>query len=131
MASTRFQVNGALLEQSRRDAGLTHKELGERAGVAASAISHYENGKRSPGAVQLAAICEVLGLQVEDVMVPDDEDMREDIRRLVDDWPPLTPAQRARLAAIVASARTTRSRHSGDGHEAERRRRPERTKAQK
>jgi transcriptional regulator with XRE-family HTH domain len=108
MAATRFQVNGALLEHARRDAGLTRKELAERAGLAPSAISQYEHGTRSPGAVQLAAVCKVLGLQVEEVMVPDDDEMREHIRRLVDDWPPLTAAQRDRLAAIVASARHAR-----------------------
>jgi transcriptional regulator with XRE-family HTH domain len=113
--ATQLQLDGERLKRSRLEAGLTIEEVAGLAGVSTGSISMWENGARSPQAAQLLALCRVLNLQAEDVMVPAD-DIEERIRAIVDAAPPLTPAQRAKLAAILAPVE---------------RRRPARTKTQK
>jgi transcriptional regulator with XRE-family HTH domain len=84
-------------------------ELAEVAGVSNATISMWENGARSPRAGHLLAICQALGLQIEDVLLPADE-LEQRIRSIVDAAPPLTSAQRAKLAAILAPPQRRRPR---------------------
>lgn len=52
------------IREERKKAGLTMKELGDIVGVAESAISHYETGKRQPNHETLLKISSVLDVTV-------------------------------------------------------------------
>lgn len=52
---------GDLLRASRERAGLTQRELADRAGVAQSVISAYESGRRQPSLPMLARLVQATG----------------------------------------------------------------------
>jgi predicted nucleotidyltransferase/DNA-binding XRE family transcriptional regulator len=54
-----------LLRDARRRAGLTQKQLAERAGVTQSVISAYESGHRQPALSTLASLVEAAGCELE------------------------------------------------------------------
>jgi transcriptional regulator with XRE-family HTH domain len=60
----RTSVAGDLLRLARVKAGLTQGELGERAGVAQSLISAYENGRRQPTIPTLMRLLEAAGFEL-------------------------------------------------------------------
>lgn len=49
-------TTGELIRQARKNAGLTQKQLGERCGMADSAIRKYESGRITPKAETLKRI---------------------------------------------------------------------------
>jgi uncharacterized protein len=51
----------ALLQQARREAGLTQAELAARAGTTQSVVSAYESGHRQPAIPTLAALVDAAG----------------------------------------------------------------------
>jgi Zn-dependent peptidase ImmA (M78 family)/DNA-binding XRE family transcriptional regulator len=53
------------LKQARQAAGLSQRDLAERAGISAMAISHYEKGRSTPSSGVLLALAKVLGVRVE------------------------------------------------------------------
>jgi predicted nucleotidyltransferase/DNA-binding XRE family transcriptional regulator len=55
---------GALLRQARSRAGLTQRELAQRAGVAQSVVAAYESGTREPSLGTLAALVEATGISL-------------------------------------------------------------------
>jgi transcriptional regulator with XRE-family HTH domain len=55
---------GALLRQARCRAGLTQRELAQRAGVAQSVVAAYESGTREPSLATLAALVEATGISL-------------------------------------------------------------------
>jgi putative transcriptional regulator len=59
---------GARLKAVRQQAGLTQKQLAERAGLSQKAISHWEVGEREPGMLAAAALAKALELTVEDLL---------------------------------------------------------------
>ena len=56
-----------ILGEARRAAGLTQSELAQRVGVARSAISMYESGRREPGADVLLRLLTATGVAVDTV----------------------------------------------------------------
>lgn len=55
-------TTGELIRQARISAGLTQKELGERAGIAEPTIGRYELGKLNPKPSTLKKIANALGI---------------------------------------------------------------------
>lgn len=56
-----MSTTGDLLVRARTSAGLTQRELGERAGVAQSVVSAYENGRRKPSVETLEKLVTAAG----------------------------------------------------------------------
>jgi predicted nucleotidyltransferase/DNA-binding XRE family transcriptional regulator len=54
----------ALLQQARREAGLTQAELAARAGTTQSVVSAYEAGHRQPAIPTLAALVDAAGCEL-------------------------------------------------------------------
>jgi uncharacterized protein len=54
----------ALLQQARREAGLTQAELAARAGTTQSVVSAYESGHRQPAIPTLAALVDAAGCEL-------------------------------------------------------------------
>ena len=58
------QGRAALLQQARREAGLTQAELAARAGTTQSVVSAYESGHRQPAIPTLAALVDPAGCEL-------------------------------------------------------------------
>ena len=56
---------GERLKMARQGAGLSQRELAQKVGVSAMAISKYETGQDMPGSKVLLALCEALHLKVD------------------------------------------------------------------
>ncbi len=57
------KIIGSEIQKSRKDAGLTQKELAERSGFSgANAIANIENGNKAISVLKLAQICDALDL---------------------------------------------------------------------
>lgn len=56
---------GHLLREARSAAGFTQRELAARGGVAATLLSHDENGRRQPAADTLLRLLEAAGSRLE------------------------------------------------------------------
>ncbi len=57
------------LKAARVNANLTQKQAGERIGVDTSTIWSWENGKTSPKAFQLEALCRVYGVSIDNIFL--------------------------------------------------------------
>ncbi|MGI8946995.1 MAG: helix-turn-helix transcriptional regulator [Ornithinimicrobium sp.] len=57
----------SLLEHARRAAGLNQAELAGRAGTSRTAISAYENGRKSPSLTTLTRLLDACGFEIEAV----------------------------------------------------------------
>ncbi|MER6329241.1 helix-turn-helix transcriptional regulator [Streptomyces sp. NPDC001034] len=57
-----------ILKKAREEAGLTQFQLAARSGVAQAKISQYENGHACPSITKAAALADVLGLLVDDLL---------------------------------------------------------------
>ena len=51
-----------LLQQARKEAGLTQIELADALGQSQSFVSKYERGERRLDVIQLRGVCQALGL---------------------------------------------------------------------
>ncbi len=58
---------GSLLEHARRAAGLNQAEVARRAGTSRTAISAYENGRKSPSLTTLTRLLDACGFELEAV----------------------------------------------------------------
>lgn len=85
-------TTGELIRQARMSAGLTQKELGNRAGIAEPTIGRYELGKLNPKPATLKKIAAALGIEWYELISnsPDEqaeiakEQMRQAIGRVAD-----------------------------------------------
>ena len=59
---------GPIIEAARKALGLTLAEVGYALGVTRQYVHAWESGRRNPGPKHLAALAEVLGLQVTDLL---------------------------------------------------------------
>lgn len=55
-------TSSTLLREARKQAGLTQRQLADRAGVTQSVIAAYESGTREPALPTLAALVEAAGI---------------------------------------------------------------------
>jgi DNA-binding XRE family transcriptional regulator len=58
---------GARLRELREGAGLTQKELADRAGLSQNAVSQWEQGNREPLVSNAMTLAEVLGCDIADL----------------------------------------------------------------
>lgn len=65
-------INGVLLRAYRHEAGLTQKQLADRAGTHDTHISAYETGERQPSRRKLEKIAEALAVSVAALCEPDE-----------------------------------------------------------
>ena len=56
------------LKRMRQDAGFSRKDAAEQIGVTYQALSHYENGTRSPGIETVLALAQLYQESAEDVI---------------------------------------------------------------
>jgi transcriptional regulator with XRE-family HTH domain len=59
------RVAPELIEEVRREGGLSQAELARRAGLPRSVLNAYERGRRQPGVDALARIAAAAGLEVQ------------------------------------------------------------------
>lgn len=76
-------TTGERIKAARKKAGMTQKEIAEKAGTATGTIQQYELGKRQPRLAQLQRIAAALGVPVqelvEDWSAMDPEDVKDAI----------------------------------------------------
>ena len=65
------------LKEWRTKSGLSQFELSEKAGVHENTIRRWESGQREPRASEIAKLCEVLGVSVDDLLRGPAEDVWE------------------------------------------------------
>jgi transcriptional regulator with XRE-family HTH domain len=95
----------AILREARRRAGLTQRQLAERAQTSQSVIARIERGRQDPSYGTLQRLVRACDLDLRIQLEPHDD--QDD--RLIDGMLALTPEQRleqvASLTAFVAAAR--------------------------
>jgi transcriptional regulator with XRE-family HTH domain len=98
-------ISWAILQEARRRAGLTQRELAARAGTSQSAIARIERGRQLPSLETLQRLLRACDLDLELHIVP--HDTHDDT--LMDGMLAMTPEQRLRnveeLSRFVAEAR--------------------------
>jgi hypothetical protein len=100
----RSSLAGDLLRLARVKAGLTQAELAERAGVAQSLISAYENGRRQPTVPTLTRLLKAAGFDLRVRLAEPDVQSRA-----AEEWADSRPAaerrrwEREQIAAHVSS----------------------------
>jgi putative transcriptional regulator len=62
------------LARARESAGLSQKELAERLDIAQSTLSRIEHGKLVPDAAVAADLIQILGITLDDVLRPSQND---------------------------------------------------------
>lgn len=79
---------GKLIQNARRKAGLTQKELGKKLGVSASMIGQYENNLRNPKMETLSRIAIALNTSVEYLQgcAPMDAEDPQSVQEFKDDF---------------------------------------------
>ena len=83
-------TGGELVREGRKRAGLTQRELAERAGTTQSAIARVESGAVSPSLERLTQLVQAAGFDIDVRLVPyDDHDLTMALRNRR-----LTPEQR-------------------------------------
>lgn len=88
----------ALIREARRRAGLTQRQLADRAGTTQSAVARWESGRTSPDLSTVRRLVRLCGLDLEVALVERDDSDLAQARRLRD----LTPAERLKRGVAVA-----------------------------
>ena len=73
---------GKRLAYARKQAGLTQKQLAEKMGVSASAISGYETGKREPDQTRIKALSDTLKVSVGWLVTGKPETLMENVANI-------------------------------------------------
>lgn len=95
-------IGGELVREGRKRAGLTQRELAERAGTTQSAIARLESGRTSPALEDVERMLRLCGLQLIVELAPyDDSDLVQAKARLRHD----PSARIAEMDAGLAFAR--------------------------
>lgn len=107
--ATRVYELTDLLRRARHTAGLTQRELAERAGTSQSVVARIESGTTSPTTATLGRLIAAAGFEVRSELVPlpvAGSHMLDDVERILS----LTPADRLQevrnLARFEGAART-------------------------
>ena len=69
---------GKLIKDARVEKGFTQTELGELIGVSNKAVSRWETGERFPDVALLDGIASVLGLQIEELVRGEKEEVKKE-----------------------------------------------------
>ncbi|MGI8699272.1 MAG: helix-turn-helix domain-containing protein [Mycobacteriales bacterium] len=106
-------MGGDLIREARRRAGLTQRELAERAGTTQSAIARVESGRVDPGFETVRRLMRLCGFNLLVALDPyDDSDLAQATRLLQG-----TPEQRfdnmVSFAALAHDMRATTGAHRG------------------
>jgi transcriptional regulator with XRE-family HTH domain len=64
---------GGRLREIREGAGLTQKELADRAGLTREGVAQLETGRREPAWRTVVALCQALGAKCDDFLQPPTE----------------------------------------------------------
>src|SRR5947209_8688798 len=92
-------IGGELVREGRKRAGLTQKDLAERAGTTQSAIARLESGRSTPSLETVERLLRLCGFQLIVELAPVDASDARQAESLAD----LTPEQRAqRLGRTVS-----------------------------
>lgn len=59
------------IKAARANANMTQAEIAEKMGVTVSAVSLWETNKCDMSARQLSHFCEIVGMQRDDIFLPD------------------------------------------------------------
>ena len=76
-------TTGELIRHARMSAGLTQKELGNRAGIAEPTIGRYELGKLNPKPATLKKIAAALGVEWYELLSDDSEEQVEVVKSYI------------------------------------------------
>lgn len=60
--SEKFEI---ILRHIREQRGMSQSDLGEKAGLQAAAISHFENGRRAPSFANLRKLADALSVSID------------------------------------------------------------------
>jgi transcriptional regulator with XRE-family HTH domain len=100
-------ISWALLREARRRAGLTQRELAERAGTSQAAVARIERGRQSPSLETLQRLVRACGFDIRFHLAPPDGHRD----RLIDATLAMSPEERlrtvedaTRLAGAVRTA---------------------------
>lgn len=92
------------IRRTRREAGISQKELAAKLGVAPSAVSNWENGQNSIDTDRLFVMCEILGVTIHDMYLvppgtsPPEEEEKE--KTLDIDIESLSPAKQEIIRTV-------------------------------
>lgn len=59
------------LKAARVNAGMTQGQAAEKLGVIKETILNWENGKTRVGTIQLMALCQLYGISIDDIILPE------------------------------------------------------------
>lgn len=76
-------TTGELIRQKRKQAGLTQRELGERAGIAEPTIRKYESNRLNPKPATLKKIASALGVEWYELLSDDSEEQVEVVKSYI------------------------------------------------
>lgn len=100
-----------LVREARRRAGLSQRELAERAGTTQSAVARIETGRSAPSFDAVLRLVRLCGLDLDVMLVERDDSDWAQARRLL----ALSPAERLKRS-IGMSRRMLALREAGAGH---------------
>ena len=75
-------TTGERIKAARKKAGMTQKEIAEKAGTATGTIQQYELGKRQPRLAQLQRIAAALGVPVQELIADWSAVDKEEFKRV-------------------------------------------------
>lgn len=101
-----MQYKPELITAARKAAGLTQPEVARRIGKATSTYVRYEAGVIIPSVHVLGEIAAALGEPIGSFYDPNDPAdavtaFAEQVKAIVDGWPPFTEEQKARLRVLL------------------------------
>lgn len=100
--------SSSFLRAARRRAGLTQRELANRAGTAQSVVARIESGRTSPGAATLARLLAAAGFETRTELAPlspPQSHMLDDVARILRLSPDARLQELANVSRFVAAAR--------------------------
>jgi transcriptional regulator with XRE-family HTH domain len=90
-------IGGELVREGRRRAGVTQRELAERAGTTQSAIARLESGRTRPALEDVQRLLRLCGWDLRVALVPEDDSDRSQMRP--------SPVAEERLDRLVSTRR--------------------------
>lgn len=91
-------TTGERIKAARKKAGMTQKEIAEKAGTATGTIQQYELGKRQPRLAQLQRIAAALGVPVQELIADWSAVDKEEFKRVFIHGEGLEPPARIAVA---------------------------------